>query len=150
MTELAKANSSKFPTSDELEYYKLYRDRVVNEDTLIYHRLSWFLGSQTILFILWAAVLKGPTSIQTPFHAVTVGFCIFGLVSCFVSTLGVWAALSEIAHLQVRYEKYNPSPHVMLPPIVGNPDHHLLGKVPPYLLIVAVAVGWVSVWVFLA
>lgn len=149
MTAPREGTSGVFPSSDELAYHKLFRDRVVHEDTLIYHRISWLLATQTILFVLWAAVLRDPSAIKNvSLSAITIGIGLFGMLSCFVSFLGVWAALSEIKHLLQCYEKHHPKPHSKLPPIVGNPDNHLVGKVPPYLLIFACFSGWVLILVF--
>src|SRR5437660_1397901 len=47
-----------FPGQDELESYKLYRDRIANENLLVYHRLSWLLVAQSTMFSVWAVAFS--------------------------------------------------------------------------------------------
>lgn len=136
---------SPFPSNDEVNFFRLYREQIVNEDTLIYHRMSWFLIVQTILFVLWAAVLKSPPQ-SGPYGALTAGMSVFGMLSCIPALLGVSAAQSAITNVRAQYEKNHPGrPHPALPAMVGNLDHHLLGKWTPRLVIGLCFGGWVAV-----
>jgi hypothetical protein len=139
-----------FPSADAIAFHRLYRDRVVNEDMLVHNRITWLLSTQTILFLLWATFIKDPTQVsQTSLmRALTAGMCLFGILNCFATLVGVRAALSEIEYLAACYVRHYPQPHPALPLVTGKPDHHLLGKSPPYLLIASCFVAWAVVWWF--
>jgi hypothetical protein len=48
--------SSLLPVDDYLRVYQLFRERVVQEDNLINHRMSWLIFSEAIVLGLWGTV----------------------------------------------------------------------------------------------
>jgi hypothetical protein len=139
---------SGFPSTDEIVFYKLYRDQVVSEDNLVYHRMSWFLVIQTILFVVWATIVKDP---ENPNQInVTRFMCCFGIIGCFPIAFGVWAAQGEISSLKQNYQSNHPTPgpNPRLPSMIGNADHHWVGKASLYSLIAICFFGWLVILKF--
>jgi hypothetical protein len=133
-----------FPGQDELESYKLYRDRIANENLLVYHRLSWLLVAQSTMFSIWAIAFSragGPARAGT---AVLAGL---GLATCALVYLGVLAALRAIEEFREEYEARHPTgrPHPGLPRIVGDSRTYRLGRLVPLCLPPLFMAGWVFV-----
>jgi hypothetical protein len=47
--------SKKARTAERRDAYRIHRDRIVQEDQLIDHRMMWMLNANLILFALWGA-----------------------------------------------------------------------------------------------
>ena len=84
-----------FPPHHEVEFYRLYRERIVTEDTLLFQRLSWLITAQTVMFSFTAIAFfrGGPGQIDT---AGTLLMSVLGVVMCSLGGLGVWAASHRI------------------------------------------------------
>src|SRR5262249_32806806 len=97
-----------FPSEDEREYYRVYRERVVHEDTLIYQRLSFLITAQTIMFSFTAVAFfrTGAGEINTKG---TIIMCVLGMLTCLVSYVGVLAALHAIQEINYNYQQRYPS-----------------------------------------
>jgi hypothetical protein len=133
-------NINDFPTTNEIEFYRLYHALIVNEDTLISQRMSWFLSTQTMLFILWTSLSKP----VPPFLA--SGICIFGMLFCIPTFLGVWSAQQAIKHALVRYHERLPvEHHPKLPEMSQTLRYHTIGKATPHLLNLLCFCGWTLV-----
>jgi hypothetical protein len=101
-----------------LTVYRLYRERIVHENNVIDHRLSWMLWSEAIILTLWGSIAAGLltntkldrwTTFLIIILQVVLG--IFGLlIGCF-SRLGIKAAQTEILRMKATYrgidEKYD-------------------------------------------
>ena len=101
-----------FPSAEEMELYKLYRDRINTEDTLVHDRLTWLLITQSILFGFCA------TSYFSREHLNLIGLALLallGIVICVMVVIGIWAALATIDGLKASYHAYCPKPHPKLP-----------------------------------
>jgi hypothetical protein len=137
-----------FPTTEEMEFYRLYRERIVNEDTLIYQRLSWLTTAQTIMFSFTAIAFfrGGRGQLDT---AGTVIMCSLGILMCLVSFTGVCAALQAIEEVKLDYEKSYPGahPHPLLPRLAGHSRTHRAGRRVPFLIPPMFIVAWLAVLV---
>jgi hypothetical protein len=93
---------------DELKIHKLYRDRIVQEDNLINHRMMWMILSQAFIFGLWGASFKASTS--DPIFA-TLGYVldVFGCIFALWSHATLAAARGEIDELRKNYLEFYPN-----------------------------------------
>ena len=134
--------------ADEREFYKLYRERVEHEDTLIYQRLSWLITAQTIMFSFTAVAFfrTGAGEINTKG---TVIMCVLGILICLVSYAGVLAALHAVKEIDSHYkERYPGQRHPLLPKLIGNSWTHRTGRWVPFLIPPMFIIAWVTVLVF--
>ncbi|MES2206537.1 MAG: hypothetical protein V4525_07030 [Pseudomonadota bacterium] len=129
-----------FPTPDEISFYRLYRDLVNSEDALISNRMSWFLSTQTMLFILWTSLAK-PIA---PFYA--AGICTFGMLFCIPTFIGVWSAQLAVKDALKRYKENLPGRHhPRLPDMTGKLNYNTLGNSTPHLVNLLCFCGWTLV-----
>lgn len=90
------------PETQATEMYKLYREKVTHEDTLINFRTTWFVALQAFLFTSFALSLdKVPSEVAkiTPFL-----FSLVGLVVCFTTWKSVQAAHDAIAKTTSKWK----------------------------------------------
>jgi hypothetical protein len=99
-------------TDDWVTMYRLHRDRVTQEDTLINHRMSWMLWSQAILLGLWGGLyftVENPTKTDAApsvlLKIVEVVLCIAGILTAIGSFCSVDAAVREIERIKQLYER---------------------------------------------
>ena len=86
-----------------IEIYKLYREKVVHEDTLINFRTSWFVTLQAFLFTSFAlslGKLSGGAAAVAPML-----FSIVGLAACITTLISVFAANSAINKTTEKWTK---------------------------------------------
>jgi hypothetical protein len=96
------------PSSEEREHYRAYRERIAAEDLLVYHRLSWLLVSQSILFGVWAtAFFRTGGRVITP--GGTAALAWVGLATCVVITAGILAAVFAIETFRRAYYRHLPA-----------------------------------------
>jgi hypothetical protein len=137
-----------FPGADEREFYKLYRDRVEHEDTLIYQRLSWLITAQTIMFSFTAVAFfrTGAGEINAKG---TVIMCVLGVLTCLVSYAGVLAALHAVKEIDYHYKERYPVPfhqrHPALPKLIGVSWTHRTGKLVPFVIPPMFILAWLIV-----
>lgn len=148
-SDMAEPSGKKtFPSEDEREFYRLYRERVVNEDTLIYQRLSWLITAQTIMFSFTAVAFfrTGAGEINTKG---TVIMCVLGIPVCLVSYGGVLAALHAIKEINLHYQQRhpNPPPNASLPKLIGDSWTHRTGKLVPFLIPPMFILAWIAILV---
>jgi hypothetical protein len=147
--KMVEPNDKKsFPSEDEREFYRLYRQRVVDEDTLIYQRLSWLITAQTIMFSFTATAFfrTGAGEINTKG---TVIMCILGVLICLVSYVGVVAALYAIKEITCNYQHRYPAPQPnhSLPKLIGDSWTHRTGRLVPFLIPPMFIVAWLAILV---
>ncbi len=140
------------PSPDERDYYRLYRERIAAEDLLVFHRLSWLLVSQSILFGVWATAFfrQGERAITPGGTAALAGV---GLVTCLVIAAGILAAVCAIEVFRRAYRDHYPGggrPNAALPPLVASTWTYLCGLFVPLCLPVLFIGGWIVVLVKLA
>jgi hypothetical protein len=135
-----------YPDERERAFYQLYRDRIANENLLVYHRLSWLLVAESTLFSVWAiAFSRGERHGMD--QAGPAVLAALGLAVCVVVYAGVFAALRAIDEFKAEYEAKHPTgrPHPRLPRIVGDPRTFRLGRLVPLCLPPLFMAGWVFV-----
>jgi hypothetical protein len=105
-----------FPAHQAVEFSRLYRERIVTEDTLLFQRLSWPITAQTVMFSFTAIAFfrGGPGQIDT---VGTLLMSVLGVVMCSLGGLGVWAASQRIDEVKEEYMRKQPNgkPHPALP-----------------------------------
>src|SRR6202035_173067 len=89
---------------DELQIHKLYRERIVQEDNLINHRMTWMIISQAFLLATFGAFAQkifgpSPENLYTETRIV----CVIGMIFALGSKLSIRAAQDEIDGLRVKY-----------------------------------------------
>jgi hypothetical protein len=57
------------PALPEIDLYRIVREQIEHEDSLISERLSWFMTSQSFLFTGYAISLTAHIEVRTPWHA---------------------------------------------------------------------------------
>jgi hypothetical protein len=137
------------PMPDEQEHYKLYRERIAAEDLLVFHRLSWLLVSQSILFGIWAAAFfrQAERAITPGGTAALAGV---GLATCLVVSAGVGAAVSAIETFRRAYGQHYPGGGPVnrsLPPLVASTWTYWCGLLVPLCLPLVFILGWIVVLV---
>jgi hypothetical protein len=137
-----------FPPHHEVEFYRLYRERIVTEDTLLFQRLSWLITAQTVMFSFTAIAFfrGGLGQIDT---AGTLLMSVLGVVMCSLGGLGVWAASHRIDEVKEEYVRKHPTgtPHPALPSLVGETKAHRLGKLAPLMVPPLFLVAWIAILV---
>src|SRR5690242_7652315 len=115
------AQTEPYPSAEERELYKLYRDRITTEDALVHDRLTWLLITQSILFGFCA------TSYFSREHLNRIGLvllAVLGIVICVMVVVGIRAALATINHLKAGYHHHCPKPHPKLPALTAEEKAH--------------------------
>jgi hypothetical protein len=70
VSEDAKSVSLPMTSSlPEIDLYRIVREQIEHEDSLISERLSWFMTSQSFLFTGYAISLTARIEVRTPWHA---------------------------------------------------------------------------------
>jgi hypothetical protein len=96
------------PPEDYLRVYELFRERVVQEDTLINYRMTWMIFSEAIIIALWGAINSQDLLIkachQNPpdprIYYVALALCATGILFAFGGWLTISAAKAEIAYIR--------------------------------------------------
>jgi hypothetical protein len=134
------------PNSAELLVYESFRRRIVDEDNLINNRTSWQLGLQTILVVLWAAIVSGSEvggrlEHFLPLKGVLVFICVVGLIAGAIGLTTIMAAHREIKTAKADYKGQYPSLYsdVGIPKMTGNTNSHNFGHLIPLGIPVAFA-----------
>lgn len=136
----------RFPPHEEIEFYRLYRERIVAEDTLLFQRLSWLITAQTVMFSFTAIAFfrGGPGEIDT---AGTLVMSVLGVFMCLLGGAGVWAASQRIYEVKQEYERKHPNgqPHAALPSLVGQTKAHSIGKLVPLAVPPLFTGAWIAI-----
>jgi hypothetical protein len=70
VSEDAKSDSAAMtPLLPEVDLYRIVREQIEHEDSLISERISWFMTSQSFLFTAYAISLTARIELRTPWHA---------------------------------------------------------------------------------
>jgi hypothetical protein len=89
---------------DELQIHRLYRERIVQEDNLINHRMMWTVLSQAFLLAIWGVLIQKifqdhPVHFRFLAHIIAV----IGFLFALGSKLAIRAAQDEIDELRQKY-----------------------------------------------
>jgi hypothetical protein len=136
------AHTGPYPSPEERELYKLYRDRINAEDTLVHDRLTRLLITQSILFGFCA------TSYFSREHLNRLGLvllAVLGIVICVMVVVGIRAALATIDQLKAGYHHHCPEPHPKLPALTAEEKTPRRACWPPVYLPLCFAGGWLLV-----
>jgi hypothetical protein len=136
------------PSESQLTIYRLYRERIVEEDNLIGHRMQSMLWSQAIMLALWASIgvtISRDTSIfykLAPYLACVIG--ILGILFAYCSKVSIKAGQDEIEFIKDRYAERFPdaSGNYLIPELTGHRKAHQLGHVLPTWLPALFIVLW--------
>lgn len=143
-----------------LETYKIYREKVTHEDSLINFRTSWFVTLQSFLFIsfsLTAGNVKGLGGLL-----LTIILSYVGINVCKTTLIGVQAASQaiDITWKQWESKKSDIDPHGILPALKGglsrpdgpisNDGSHSSLRLPKYLRLAWFAILGFSVFKYIA
>ena len=139
------------------EAYALIRSQVEREDELIYHRISWLLTTQTILFAAYSVllapspVLPSPSTIDHPetAYALITLIPVIGLIVSVVNYVATLAAIAKVDVLwrvyagceQKESDFYNDMP---LPELTSGNLIHFWGLLPARTLAPLFYVAWWS------
>jgi hypothetical protein len=137
--------------------YETYRKRIVKEDTLINHRMTWMILSESIMFVLFG-VLFGVAG-RADDHTVNRFFDIsntrlslwsmiaisaFGLLIAFISLISIRAAQREISDLVYDYTRHHSDAHEspLIPGLTGKSYNHQTGHILPNILPWLIIIIW--------
>lgn len=146
----------------ELQIHKLYRERIVQEDNLINHRMMWMILSQAFLFALWGVAAKGADQ-KFDLSVFTYVIDVTGFFLAISSALSLAAARGEIDELRIKYlelypiikppeaaskwsGKYitpNSGERNILPGLTGSKHFHPLGHGVDVLMPIWLACLWI-------
>jgi hypothetical protein len=140
-----------------LEIYRLFRERVNQEDNLVNQRIGWVLWSNAIFFAFFAGTTtiisgKGDPAIVGPLAAAPIIVALVGVVCTIGLSLGISAALNEIEYLCERYNSHPSVRNAMqdgrVPNLVGHRNNHLLGKLIPWFVPISMGALWILLLMF--
>jgi hypothetical protein len=138
------AHPEPYPSPEERDLYKLYRDRITAEDTLVHDRLTWLLITQSILFGFCA------TSYFSREHLNLAGLvvlAVLGVLICVMVVVGIRAALATVNRLKEDYHRHCPEPHPKLPALTADEKIHRRACWAPKYLPLCFVGGWALVLV---
>lgn len=143
MTRLS--NGDELCSADQREYYKLYRDRITAEDTLVSNRLTWLLLTQAILYGFCATSFFSKEGLSIGGLALVA---LLGSVICVLGKLSIEAALTTIEQLRDHYAKNCPHTDPKLPPLTAEEGIHIRGKLAAKSLPMCFIAGWLLLFLF--
>lgn len=126
-----------------LETYKIYREKVTHEDSLINFRTSWFVTLQSFLFISFSLTAGNVEGLGGLLLAIILSYV--GINVCKTTLIGVKAASQaiDITWKQWERKKIDIDPNEILPALKGglsrpdgpisNDGSHSSLRLPKYL-----------------
>ena len=152
---------------DQVDLYRLYRERIAQENNHIDNRMTWTLASQALLFALWIG-LYGYVHPFARLYYIVDGA---GGMVALVSVLAVLSAENEIDCMEERYRKLFPNAYRnrnigvidkviidsletaecrydVVPALTGSARNHLTGHLVSIVTAVVIALLWVTMAVF--
>jgi hypothetical protein len=143
------------PSNDDLRIYEIFRERIIQEETLINYRMMWMLWFQAILLALWGGIAASSSKplgdlchsdwwigVLMPFISAP------GAIFAFLSFISIQEAKTEIkAITKIYMNKYSHiAENESIPSLTGTAGHHFWGAIvsssKPWFLVV--------MWLFLA
>jgi len=96
-----------------LERYRIFRNRIEHEDTLIMQRLSWLMASQSFLFTAFAIVTNGLSMGPIAGGNVFIGHLdtlariipVVALINSLLIAVSIFGALKAVRELRAEYFK---------------------------------------------
>jgi len=136
------------PGVSPLDQYRIVRQQIEHEDSLVSQRLSWLLSSQSFLFTAYAISLNGPYQIRSKALESTVGLLILllplvSILSAMLIGMTVWAGMWTMLKLRRAYARQLAQTFMSeLPPIQSTGGALFLGHFAPIFLPVLFIVIW--------
>jgi hypothetical protein len=139
---------------DPLRVYALLRERIVQEDTLINHRMGWFLFFHAIL-LAFIGVIFAQNTIKSDcinhdygIYWLCVMVCFLGSLISLGTSCSIIAAKNEIGRIVRIYETEYPQSLKLqkqgkIPSLTGDMKWHFLG----YIVNTYVPVLFIFVWI---
>ena len=81
------------------ELYRALREQWTHEDNLVNHRLMWLILSEGLLFTAYGTLSNARV------HWLVVGFPFFGMAVAAVIGISIYAALTAIEQVSLRYQQ---------------------------------------------
>jgi len=131
-----------------LDQYRMVRQQIEHEDSLVNQRLSWLLGSQSFLFTAYAISVNGPPQIRSKALESTVGLLILllplmSIISALLIGLTIWAGMWTMQKLRRTYRRRFTEMFAQeLPPIQSTGGALFLGHFAPIFLPALFIVIW--------
>jgi len=112
--------------------WNIYRGKVVAEDALINHRMSWMLWAEAILYAMWGVIaLPDREKAFNPVlvHSTMSALSFVGLLVCIWTNRSISAAIREVNMVikDYRDNHSNICSQYKLPGIISEQDIHWLG-----------------------
>ena len=148
----------------ELLIHRLYRERIVEEDNLINHRMMWMILSQAFVMAFWAALAQklyddhGYPALRYPMGIIAIIGGVFAIGSFY----SIHAARREIQELRDKYRgmyqssdtprnQLNPNLPIAdnrLPGLTGSKHNHRAGHIVPVCMPWLLFVVWIGLIFF--
>lgn len=145
--------------ADELQIHRLYRERIVQEDNLINHRMMWLILSQAFMFALWAVLSKEADFKSFDTSVIRYALAAIGFVFATLGGASIAAARGEINRLEKNYLRLYPTSEEqsktsgtsishssrrtdILPGVIGSGFFHLFGHGVDYSMPAGLACLW--------
>jgi hypothetical protein len=157
---LDEQKKKKLVDNDELFVHTLYRERIVQEDNLINHRMMWMVLSQAFMLALWGSILNQVFNDHLIFKWITLAAVdVMGLIFSAGSFVSIRAAQLEIDELRDSYLKLYPwdfsaektpdrdSRKTILPRLTARKHFHRLGHAMPTGMPIMLIFMWVGLFV---
>lgn len=160
----SKTNPADPPLIDENELviHRLYRERIVQEDNLINHRMMWMILSQAFMFALWAAIMKAGDDQSPHFYLFGYVVDVTGALFAVGGWFSIAAARGEINELRRNYLQFYPNSNEgeraskaankfiartsvrrdILPGLTGSKHFHRMGHIVDWLMPLWLALMW--------
>ncbi|MBT9288123.1 RipA family octameric membrane protein [Prosthecodimorpha staleyi] len=136
-------------SADDFDIYKIYRQRVLDENEVIANRLNWLLVFHVILFALCGSAIQlGKTFIFDRDFVFYILFLVsvFGLAISVMGLLAVKAAQDEIVDVIKAFKASFPQidANVRIPKLTGSPKRHFHGVRTAKGVPILLAFIWIS------
>jgi hypothetical protein len=141
-----------------LEIYRLFRERVAQEDNLVNQRIGWVLWSNAIFFAFFVGITtiisgKSDPSIVARLSVAPIAIALAGIVCTIGLSLGIAAALNEIDYLyDIYFNRYPSIKHAvddgLMPNLVGHRSNHIVGKIIPWCVPISMGLLWMVLLLF--
>ncbi|HEX3355346.1 MAG TPA: hypothetical protein VHS31_00090 [Tepidisphaeraceae bacterium] len=145
------ASEEKTDAAHALEYYRIIREMIEHEDSLIGNRMNLFVTSQSFLFTAYAVISNGiqsgtPVVSGNPRRTLLTIIPMVAIATAILISLAIVSGYRAMRALRKHYAVFSDSlASTPLPPIQGVRNHRLMGMVAPTLL----PVLFMSVWIYL-
>jgi len=140
---------------DELLIHSLYRERIVQEDNLINHRMMWLVLSQAFMLALWSAILNQLFNSHLSVKWIMLGIVDgMGIIFSAGSFASIRAAQREVDELRDSFLTLYPQDFsardpshpqkTLLPRLTARKHFHIVGHALPTLMPILLTLMWLG------